>query len=114
MRKVENQNAEFKQTWNENCLKTICAFANTAGGMVEAWGRGTVKIVDECKKAGLPEPEFREEFGGFSVFFRKGKSGERVEDKLGETEGEILVLIAGDKLISIPVMAEKLGISTGI
>ena len=39
--------------------------------MIEAWGRGTVKIVDECKKAGLPEPEFREEFGGFSVFFRK-------------------------------------------
>jgi ATP-dependent DNA helicase RecG len=32
--------------------------------MIEAWGRGTIKIVDECKKAGLPEPEFREEFGG--------------------------------------------------
>jgi ATP-dependent DNA helicase RecG len=40
-------------------------------GMIEAWGRGTVKIVDECKKAGLPEPEFREEFGGLSVHFRK-------------------------------------------
>jgi len=94
------------------------------GGMIEAWGRGTVKIVDECKKAGLPEPEFREEFGGFSVFFRKGKSGERVVDKvveklgerlgerLGETEKKILALIAGDKFIAIPVMAEKLGIST--
>ena len=32
MRKVENQNKEYKQAWNENCLKTICAFANTAGG----------------------------------------------------------------------------------
>ncbi len=32
MRKGENQNKEFKQAWNENCLKTICAFANTAGG----------------------------------------------------------------------------------
>ncbi|MFA4911628.1 MAG: ATP-binding protein [Desulfobacteria bacterium] len=94
------------------------------GGMIEAWGRGTIKIVDECKKAGLPEPEFREEFRGFSVFFRKGKSGERVVDKvgvklgerlgerLGETEKKILALIAGDKFIAIPVMAEKLGIST--
>ena len=32
MRKVENQSKEFKEAWNENCLKTICAFANTAGG----------------------------------------------------------------------------------
>jgi len=39
--------------------------------MIEAWGRGTIKIVDECKKAGLPEPEFREQFGGLSVHFRK-------------------------------------------
>ena len=115
MRKVEDQNKEYKQVWNENCLKTICAFANTAGGklyigiddlkkwhlskprnefladvffkggMIEAWGRGTVKIVDVCKKAGLPEPEFREEFGGFSVFFDKGKSGERVVES-----GEII------------------------
>ncbi len=97
-------------------------------GMIEAWGRGTVKIVDECKKAGLPEPEFREEFGGLSVFFRKGKLekkvgdkvggqlgdglGERLGERLGETEKKILALIAGDKAISIPAMAEKLGIST--
>ena len=40
-------------------------------GMIEAWGRGTIHIIDECKKAGLPEPEFREEFGGLSVHFRK-------------------------------------------
>jgi len=31
-------------------------------GLIEAWGRGTMKITDECKKAGLPEPEFKEEF----------------------------------------------------
>jgi ATP-dependent DNA helicase RecG len=49
-------------------------------GMIEAWGRGTVKIVDECKKAGLPEPEFREEFGGLSVHFIKAdKSQEKVQ-----------------------------------
>ena len=93
------------------------------GGMIEAWGRGTVKIVDECKKAGLPEPEFREEFGGFSVHFHKAplgekwgesgeKAGRRLGERLGETEKKILALIAGDKFIAIPVMAEKLGIST--
>jgi len=84
--------------------------------MIEAWGRGTIKIIDECKKAGLPEPEFREEFGGFSVAFRKAqlgdKLGKKLGDKLGETEGKILALIAGNKFISIPVIAKKLGIST--
>jgi len=36
-------------------------------GLIEAWGRGTIKITDECRKQGLPEPNFKEEFGGFSV-----------------------------------------------
>ena len=93
-------------------------------GMIEAWGRGTIKIVDECKKAGLPEPEFREQFGGLSVHFRKGKSekkvggelgdglGERLGERLGETEKRILTLIAGNKVISIPAMAKNLNIST--
>lgn len=54
-------------------------------GMIEAWGRGTIRIVDECKKAGLPEPEFREEFGGFSVRFRKVALGEKWGDDGGES-----------------------------
>ena len=28
-------------------------------------------FTNECQKAGLPEPEFKEEFGGFSVCFYK-------------------------------------------
>ncbi|OPX26488.1 MAG: transcriptional regulator [Candidatus Cloacimonas sp. 4484_140] len=40
-------------------------------GLIEAWGRGTIKISEECRKAGLPEAEFIEEFGGFSVYFYK-------------------------------------------
>ena len=56
-------------------------------GMIEAWGRGTIKIIDECKNAGLPEPEFREEFGGFSVAFRKERLGEKVGEKVGGKVG---------------------------
>lgn len=40
-------------------------------GLIETWGRGTLKIVQGCIVAGLPEPEFREEFGGFSIYFSK-------------------------------------------
>lgn len=39
-------------------------------GLIEAWGRGTLKIMNECKKLGLPIPNFTNEFGGFVVEFR--------------------------------------------
>ena len=45
MRKVENQNKEFKQAWNENCFKTICAFANTAEKL---WGRSYLRCNNTC------------------------------------------------------------------
>jgi ATP-dependent DNA helicase RecG len=31
---IENQNTEFKLNWRDECLKTICAFANTRGGIL--------------------------------------------------------------------------------
>lgn len=40
-------------------------------GYIEAWGRGTNKIIDSCKLAGLPEPEFVEHAGGIQIIFLK-------------------------------------------
>jgi len=37
------------------------------GGYIDAWGRGTLKIIDACKQARLPEPDMKEIHGGFSV-----------------------------------------------
>ncbi len=37
------------------------------GGLIEAWGRGTVKIINECKNAGLPEPIIEKASGGIRV-----------------------------------------------
>lgn len=39
-------------------------------GLIEKWGRGTNKILDEAKKLGCPEPEFEEIAGAFVVRFR--------------------------------------------
>ncbi|WP_255408802.1 MULTISPECIES: ATP-binding protein [unclassified Petrotoga] len=58
-------------------------------GLIEAWGRGTIKIIDECKKAGLPEPEFKEEFGGFAVYFYKDIYTEEHLRKIGLNERQI-------------------------
>ena len=37
-------------------------------GLVERWGRGTNKIIEECERAGCPEPDFEET--GLSVVVR--------------------------------------------
>jgi len=43
------------------------------GGLIDTWGRGTIRIIDSCKEAGLPEPELIEENGGFLVTLFKNK-----------------------------------------
>jgi ATP-dependent DNA helicase RecG len=58
-------------------------------GLIEAWGRGTTMITDSLKKAELPEPEFREEFGGFSVYFYKDIYTEVNLLKMGLNERQI-------------------------
>ena len=34
---------------------------------IEKWGRGTLDMIQDCKKAGLPLPEYEEVGGGFSI-----------------------------------------------
>ncbi len=38
---------------------------------IELWGRGTIKIIEKCKEAGLPTPLYYYESSGFWVEFRK-------------------------------------------
>lgn len=40
-------------------------------GYIESWGRGTIKIIEKCKEAGLPTPLYYYESSGFWVEFRK-------------------------------------------
>ena len=37
------------------------------GGYIDAWGRGTIKILEACRAAELPEPLITERDGGFLV-----------------------------------------------
>lgn len=43
------------------------------GGYIDAWGRGTLKIIDSCTQANLPEPLLEEQDGGFIVTLKKHK-----------------------------------------
>ncbi|MBC7412351.1 MAG: putative DNA binding domain-containing protein [Bacteroidia bacterium] len=40
-------------------------------GYIESWGRGTIKIIRECKLAGIPVPIFRYDSSDISIEFRK-------------------------------------------
>jgi ATP-dependent DNA helicase RecG len=45
-------------------------------GFIDSWGRGTIRIIESCKDAGLPEPEMKEEDGGFMVSMFKNTFNE--------------------------------------
>ena len=53
------------------------------GGLIDAWGSGTVRIIDACREAGLPEPALEENSGGFLVTLFKDNLNEEQLVRLG-------------------------------
>ncbi len=72
-------------------------------GLIEAWGRGILKIVRECKDAGLPAPVFAYDLSGFRIEFKKSS---------GKSSGKIIELIKSNGSFTIPELADQLKIST--
>ncbi|AHW60403.1 ATP-dependent DNA helicase RecG [Draconibacterium orientale] len=62
---------DLKKKHSSRPHNPILASAFFKGGLIEAWGRGTIKIINECKKAGLPEPVIESSSGGISVTVMK-------------------------------------------
>ncbi|MDZ4383663.1 MAG: ATP-binding protein, partial [Thermodesulfovibrionia bacterium] len=81
--------ADLKKSHPSRPRNELLADVFFKAGLIETWGRGTIKITNECKKAGLPEPEFKEEFGGFSVCFYKDIYTEKKLRKMGLNERQI-------------------------
>jgi len=66
-------------------------------GLIERWGRGTLKIVDLCREAGQPEPEFEVQAGHVVVRFRPGEyvPPTQVQHSLTDRQQEILAILSG-------------------
>ncbi|MEM4314301.1 MAG: ATP-binding protein [Thermoplasmata archaeon] len=62
-------------------------------GLIEEVGSGIGRILNDMKEAKLPEPEFKEEMGGFSVYFRKDIYNEEYLRKLGLNERQVRAVI---------------------
>ncbi|MBM4145785.1 MAG: transcriptional regulator [Nitrospira sp.] len=72
---------------------TLLAEVFYYAGFIEAWGSGTIKIVDNCVKQGLPEPDFHEEHGVMTVDFYKDRFTEENLKKAGLNERQIKAVI---------------------
>ncbi len=106
----------------------VLANACFLGGYIDTWGRGTLRIIDSCKSAGLPEPEIIEKNGGISVTLFAhpflNEVGEKVGDRVGENVGEkvgenisenqktILLLLSQNPYLSARVLSDSVGISS--
>jgi ATP-dependent DNA helicase RecG len=91
-------------------------------GYIDTWGRGTLKIINSCKEAGLPEPEIVEKDGGVQVtIYRESEDDqtrlveglvEGLVEELVESQQKIIQMIVKNPKVSIQEMSVSIGIST--
>jgi ATP-dependent DNA helicase RecG len=96
-------------------------------GAVEIWGRGTNRVIAECRDYGLAPPSFEERQGFVIVAFKftarqtgspvkpgggGTELGEKLGEKLGETRARIVALMAEYPRIAITDLANRIQITT--
>jgi ATP-dependent DNA helicase RecG len=82
----------LKRSHSSRPRNPIIADVCFKGGYIDAWGRGTLKILDACKAAELPEPEMVERDGGFLITLFKERLTEDQLQKLGLNERQTKAL----------------------
>lgn len=58
-------------------------------GYIESWGRGTLKMINECLQFGIPKPNYFYDMSGFWVEFRKDNLSLEYFKSLGFNERQI-------------------------
>ena len=116
---------DLKTEHNSRPRNPVIANACFLGGYIDTWGRGTLKIINSCKDAGLPEPVIKEMNGGVEVaLFEKieestgkempdspSKLGNQLGNQLGETKKRILMEMKNNPGITGQKLSEILDIS---
>jgi len=80
---------------------------------IEHWGTGTLRMINLCRDAGLPDPEFAEMSGAFVVIFRKAKSIKKyLEDvELSERQKQAIGYAQQNRRITTQEYARLVGVS---
>jgi ATP-dependent DNA helicase RecG len=72
---------DLKKDHNSRPRNPIIANACFLAGYIDAWGRGTLKILNTCAEFGLPEPSIIEKNGGIEVIvFANNEDGQIISD----------------------------------
>jgi len=83
----------LKRSHSSRPRNPIIADVAFKGGYIDAWGRGTIKIIDTCKAAELPEPEMKERDGGFLLTIFKDTLNKEHLEKLGLNNRQVRVVL---------------------
>lgn len=83
----------LKQTHASKPRNPVIADVCFKGGFIDAWGRGTIKIIEACKEANLPDPELKERDGGFVVSLYKNVITAASLKKKGLNERQIKAIL---------------------
>lgn len=83
----------LKRSHSSRPRNPIIADVCFKGGYIDAWGRGTIKIIDTCKQADLPEPEMIELDGGFSITLFKDNITPEKLTRLGLNDRQIKAVL---------------------
>lgn len=117
--------------WNEGTLPAGITFADLRGnhpskprnpiiadvcfkgGYIDAWGRGTLKIITACREAELPEPEMKEEFGGVMITLFKDRYTEEQLRKMALNERQVkaVLFVLENGKITNKEYQEKFGVA---
>ena len=122
----------LKSNHNSRPRNPKIADACFKAGYIDAWGRGTLKILNAFKEAELPEPEIIEKDGGVQVTIFKATSSIEAKDSgpiggpmggpiekqsafhsasLSTRQEEVLEIIKANTKISRRKLAEQLNIN---
>ena len=85
--------AALKRSHSSRPRNPIIADVAFKGGYIDTWGRGTIKILDTCKAAELPEPEMLEIDGGFIITLFKNTLTEEQLTKLGLNNRQVKAVL---------------------
>ena len=72
----------------------LIADAFYRAGYIEKFGTGTLRIIEELKEAGHPEPEFKEEANGFVVqLFQREEAGISIPEGLNKRQRKVMAYV---------------------
>lgn len=96
---------DLKQSHSSYPRNPLIAQVFYKGGLIESWGRGTIKILEECKKHDLPEPEIKEVGGGVQVILYKNKTNPEFLKSLGLSKRQLVAVdyVKGNGYITNPI-----------